>query len=959
MADSSGVQLDLTGLSSLTPAVEKAVSVDIGEGGWIPADREGSSEERIAPQNGQREPAHKEQAKTSGSEPDAGAAPFDEASLAPMMRNYLELKRQYPEPLLLYQVGDFYEVFFEDAKTVSEALNIRLTSRDRNNPNPVPMCGVPIHAIENYLSRLVNGGFSCVLVSQVEDGKPGDKGKNVRREISRIITPGVRFEGDGLDQKQYNYLASVLFGFHGSAVSFVDVSTGHLRVQEFEFFEDLLETVERIRPAEIILPSTLSSVPVDRSERWVRDLRKLSASLGAQLAFRPFYESDAAGLEKRLRPLLSSPLSGDTAQQLSREAVTAIGAILDYVDEVACGKPPKLSLFRIEDRKKSVFIDAATRRNLELSQARIDGDRKNSLLSHIDYARTAMGSRLLSEWVLMPSSDMAEIRGRLDAVEQLLAQRETLDNIRSWLVAVRDIDRILSRVTSFRANPKDLTALAESLEVLPGITALHESFSSEILRTITGEMDPLTDVCDRLKRALADDPPSKINEGGIFRDGYNADLDELRAIRHDGHAWLTKLEQSERAKSGIPSLKVRYNNVFGYFIEVSNAHLGKVPAEYERKQTLANAERFVTRELKEFELKILSAKGRQIELERELFVELRAWTAENAGRIQQTSRRLSELDVLCAFAELAARHGYCRPEFIDGIVYQVNGGRHPVVERVLGEHNFVPNDTILDGASRRFAVLTGPNMGGKSTYLRQVGLIQLMAQAGSYVPAGSARLSLVDRIFTRIGAADDLTRGDSTFMVEMKEASVIVKKATERSLVLIDEIGRGTATADGLAIAAAVAEWLLERVRCRTIFATHFHELTELAEKKEGAFCLSVGVLEHGETIEFTHRIEEKAGDRSYGIEVAKLAGLPDALISRAQEVLASETSGNGHALPEAVFQKPQRDVVRDEKWEIVTEVLREFAGVDPNQMTPVNALLYLSKLKRMFEPVMARQNED
>lgn len=864
--------------------------------------------------------------------------PPTEEQLAPMMRHYLEVKRQYPEHLLLFQVGDFYEVFFEDAKIVADALNIRLTSRDKNNPNPVPMCGVPIHAIEGYLAKLVESGFSAVLISQMEEEK-GKKGM-VRREITRIVTPGVRFEGDGLDEKRFNYLLSAIYGPQGGAVSFIDVSTGNLRVQEFELLDELLETIERVRPSELIIPSAVELWPFDKNAKAYKEIRKLAGALGARIVNRPFFAIQGAVLREKLQGVVSGSCAD--ASRISPEAALCVDCVLNYVDEVSCHRTPRLADFNVITRTQRVIIDAATRRNLEIFETKIDGEKKNSLFSILDRAETAMGSRQIGEWLLMPCSDIAEICARQDSIEELLKRPDQLKTIRSHLTGVRDIDRLLSRITSFRATPRDLLALAESLEALPEIKAELGLVSSSQLRGICALLDPLPEVSTKLQGAIVEDPPARVHEGGIFREGFNAELDELRRIRSEAHNLLAALEQRERAKSGIPSLKVRYNNVFGYSIEISKAHLGKVPDSFQRRQTLANAERFVTEELKELELKILSAKAKQIELERELFVELRASVAEEAPRIQVTSRQLSLLDALCALTQVALDYNYCRPQISANRRLYIKNGRHPVVERVIGEHNFIPNDTLLDGEKRRFAVLTGPNMGGKSTYLRQVGLIQLLAQTGSYVPAEKAELGIVDRIFTRIGAADDLTKGDSTFMVEMKEASTIVRKATPDSLVLIDEIGRGTATADGLAIATSVAEWLHDSVCCRTVFATHFHELTALASVKEGAFCLSVGVLEQGDQIEFTHRIEEKAGDRSYGIEVAKLAGLPEELINRAQELLI--IPGENPPKPTVVH----KETIVPAKLGLQNEIINELDSIEPDNLTPIEGLLYLGKLKKM-----------
>lgn len=870
--------------------------------------------------------------------------------LAPMLQQYVDMKVKYPEHLLLFQVGDFYEVFFEDAKLAADALDIRLTSRDKDRENPVPMCGVPIHSLDTYLPKLLKQGYSCVVVSQVDDSKTKKGG--VRREISRVVTPGVRYEGDGLDERKFNYLAGVCVSSGDVGVlSYVDVSTGHLRVQETASDEELIEVLQRVNPSELLIPSELFGAPVSKTEPWLRGVKQWIDETGARIVTRPFPRISRAALAPKIDSLLPGKSSSDSLESLPPVGMAAVAATLDYVEEVSFTSTPKLSEFGVEAAQQAVLIDAATRRNLELTETRMLGDRRNSLIHHLDFCKTAMGARQLSEWITSPSSHIDEIVARHDAVEELTVDDSRLEVLRKLFVGVRDLDRLISRVTSGRATPSDLGMLVSSLKVLPELVDSLADVKSDVLVELADQCDPLTDVASRLTESLIDEQlPVRLNEGGIFRDGHHEEIDKLRAIRSDGRSWLTGLENSEKEKTGITGLKIKYNNVFGYFIEVTKANLAKVPSHYQRKQTLVNAERYITPELKEQEVSILSAKSKQIDLERDLFVELRSYVASEAGRVQKTSRAISHLDVLACFAHLARRNNYCRPQMSDSQDIEIQRGRHPVVEQVLGSYNFVPNDSQMDGGSRRFAVLTGPNMGGKSTYLRQVGLIQLLAQAGSFVPAESAKLGIVDRIFTRIGAGDDLSRGDSTFMVEMREAAVIVRKATSQSLVLIDEVGRGTATSDGLSIAVAVAEWLHDRVACRTIFATHFHQLTQLEQMKEGAFCLSVGVLEREEDIVFTHRIEERAADRSYGLEVARLAGLPTGLIGRAEEVLASladSANENGKGVRQATKSS---SASHSEMPSSFKEVIERLKRVKPDAMTPLQALSELSELRELLK---------
>ena len=885
------------------------------------------------------------------------SANLNKKPLAPMLAQYVQLKEEYPDHILLFQVGDFFEVFFEDAKLVADVLSIRLTSRDKDQTNPTPMCGVPIHALDNYLPKLLVEGLSCVVMSQVEEA--GARKGPVKREITRIVTPGVRYEGDGLDEKRFNYLAALCSTNNAvGAVSFIDVSTGHLRVEECDSNESLEEVLRRISPSEIVLPNTLFDVAVNRSESWLSLAKKVANDLNARVVRRPFAQISRDALGTRLNSLINPDSGGDGSggrasgvatqlEGLSPGALSALAAAIDYVEEVSFSATPRLSRFSVEQPQSSVFIDYVTRRNLELTESRLDSDRKHSLLNHLDLCKTAMGSRLLAERLCAPSCDLKEINTRHDALEELIDSQESLELIRQVLIGVRDLDRLVSKVTSKRVTPSDLSLLAKSLEELPLLKNTIANFSSDLLASIAEQLDPLEDVCQRLFSALSDSPPVRISEGNIFQQGYNEQLDHLRDIRANGKQWLTNLENSEKAKTGISGLRVKYNNVFGYFIEISKVNLSKVPSHYERKQTLTNSERFITEELKEHEVEILSAKAKQIDLERELFVELRTWIASQSQRIQGTSRLLSELDVLSSLSYVAIKNNYCRPQLNDTQELRISNGRHPVVEKVLGAHNFIPNDTYLNGSDQRFAILTGPNMGGKSTYLRQIGLIQLLAQVGSYVPAESAELGVADRIFTRIGAADDLSRGDSTFMVEMREVATIVQKATSSSLVLIDEVGRGTATSDGLAIATAVAEWLIERIACRTVFATHFHRMTQLSEVRDGAHCLSVGVIEKDGEISFTHRIEHRPADRSYGIEVARLAGLPEKLLRRAAEVLEAVDEQAAGAVP---LQVTEVDSSKEQLTDDVRAVLDRLSSCKTDSITPLQALTELNELKQLID---------
>ncbi|MCC6932355.1 MAG: DNA mismatch repair protein MutS [Deltaproteobacteria bacterium] len=909
-----------------------------------PASKLNENSESIKIDLGEKIIPLKEAATAKEEEP---AAAMTRQQLAPMMRSYLEMKKRYPEHVLLYQVGDFYEVFFEDAQLVSATLSIRLTSRDRDQENAVPMCGVPIHALDNYLPKLVQNGISCVVVNQVDEANVG-KG-TVKREISRIVTPGVRYEGDGLDEKSFNFLGAILCSARqsGSFVYF-DVSTGQLRIEEFERAEDGAESIGRVRPSELLIPNVINGVKVERSLSWLKSVKESARQSSCHFVTKPFEKVEKEFLRERLSRLLNAKTvvvgaHKDWLSALTVESLTCLDVILSYVEEVSFGRLPFIARIQIDEKNTQAVVDQATCRNLELFTSGLNSVRQNSLVERIDFTITPMGARLLRDWLLNPSRELGEINKRQLMVKEFTERSEDRVTLRRCFLQVRDLDRIVSRIVSGRGVPRDLGNLRDSVQVLPQVKASLLNCASELGQEIAQEFDDLADIYQRLMQSLVDEPPFKINEGGIFRSGYHQELDCLHETSSNGKNYLANFEEEERRRTGISGLKVKYNNVFGYFIEISKAHIAKAPSNYERRQTLVNAERFVTPELKSFEQAVLSARAKQIELERQLFNELRDEIAAQAGRIQQLASHLAVIDLLLSFSHLAIERNYVQPEMTAEPIMEVLGGRHPVVEEVIGRHHFIGNDVYLDSGDNLFAILTGPNMGGKSTYLRQVGLIQLLAQVGSFVPAKKARLGVVDRIFTRIGSSDDISRGDSTFMVEMREAATIVRKATNRSLVLIDEIGRGTATTDGLAIATAIAEWLSDKIGARTLFATHFHELTGLAGQKKGMFCLAVGIIEQGSEIIFTHRIEQGAADRSYGIEVARLAGLPEGLLKRAQIFLAGSTNSGSPILSQSIEVAPEFDMPD------YSELARRVLALDTDQLKPLEALLELNKLKEML----------
>lgn len=889
----------------------------------------------------------------------APAAPARE--LAPMLKQYLAVKERYPDFHILIQVGDFYEVFFDDAKVIADALNIRLTSRDKSETDPIPMAGVPIHALDNYLPRLLERGLSCVLVSQVESADTkfqNGKKVGVQREITRIITPGIRFEGDGLDEKRYNFLAAALVSPRGAgAVGLIDVSAGMLRLIEIESKEGLVDTLRKFAPSELLLPSIVDKNPIQRDEKWIRSVKELSLEHGFQISFRPYAQGNRESVANKLSGLLLDQSRLGDVEKLSLESLFVVSGLLDYVESVSLRSNLKISRFELITDAGRSCLDAASIRNLEILSTRSDGARRNSLLDFLDQTKTPMGSRLLTDWVLNPLTELEPIRARHAAVEELLNNPGRRDELIRQLQFVRDIDRLVTRVALGRGNPRDLSSVRESLAVLPQIKDTLGTFNADLLKQLVERLNLHTSLKELLNNAITDEPPLKLTEPGTIRPGYSPELDELNQISTQGSHWIVELEARERQRTGIPSLKIKYNNIFGYFIEITNTHVSRAPTHYERKQTLANAERFTIPELKEFEGKVLSAKAKALELEKKLFSEVCNKVAAEMSELQISAEVLATLDVLLSFAESAARHSFCRPEMTLDEVTEIVGGRHPVVESVIGSHNYVANDASLNTIDRAFAVLTGPNMGGKSTYLRMVGIVHLMAQTGSFVPARAAKLGIVDRIFTRIGSADDLVRGESTFMVEMKEATAIALKATRRSLVLVDEVGRGTATTDGLAIARALAEWLHDDTGCRTIFATHFHELTELPSTKERVFCLSVGVVEDGDHISFTHVIEHRAADRSYGIEVAKLAGLPTKILTRAKELLNGELLNRDNSAAESKKVSVKSFPVKpsgsashpkeQEEFRSLKQLVTEISSRNIDEMTPMQSLVELSAFQK------------
>ena len=859
------------------------------------------------------------------------------------MRQYQEIKQQVQDAILFFRMGDFYEMFYDDALTASRALELTLTSRQKDvNGASIPMCGVPYHAAEAYIARLIRRGFKVAVCDQVEDPK---KAKGiVRREVVRVVTPSTYLDQGYLDAKEPNYLMSVAPDVTRVGAAFVDLSTGDFVTSEYEGeerWEKVKDAASSYRPREILHPGD-GSLPQAILDALASENPPVTTTRDA---WRFEYEG-ARALLLRQFGTISLDSYGCEGRRL---AVGAAGAALQYLHETQRGPLPHIGSLRYAEEASYLVLDQVTARNLELTRSS-EGSREGSLLHHVDRTETAMGARLLKDWLLRPLVAIDEISQRLDAVENFAFNTILRAKLRDLLKNVVDVERVLSRITLGTAGPRDFVGLSASLALLPRLLTLLADAQAPLLTDLAAGIDRLEDVRADVERTLVDQPSVSAGDGGVVREGVSAELDEYRRARTDGRLTLGRIEERERGRTGINSLKVRYNKVFGYYIEITKSHLGSVPPDYMRKQTLVGAERFITPELKDFEDKIVSAEERILALETELFEALRARVASAAPRILKTAQALARLDVLANLAELATLHGYTKPRLHDGFDLFIREGRHPVIEAASRE-SFVPNDLTLDEEGH-LIVLTGPNMGGKSTYLRQTALIVVLAHMGSFVPATEAKLPLVDRVFTRVGASDNLFRGRSTFMVEMQETAHILHHATRRSLVLLDEIGRGTATFDGLSLAWAVAEYVATepQLKSKTIFATHYHELTELAAALPGVSNYHVSAQEWKDDVVFLRKVVRGGSDRSYGIQVARLAGLPAPVVARAQEILSNlerkELDGEGRCrVAGSDFEPAEKQLALFEEPEV--KVASEIRKLDLDRMTPIESLQLLAELKR------------
>jgi DNA mismatch repair protein MutS len=865
----------------------------------------------------------------------------------PLMRQYSAIKERHPNALLLFRLGDFYELFFEDAVVASKELQITLTSRNKEKGVAIPMCGVPYHAAEGYIAKLVRRGFRVAICDQMED--PRFATKLVKREVTRVVTPGTAIDSQILEPRENNYLAALAERDGSIGLAFVDLSTGDFRATEFSGSEAaarLQEELERMRPSELLVASR----PTSPAEARPVPLASLTQTPLEDWVFAEEYGARLLRDHFRVATLAGYGLEGHAL------AVAAAGAALHYVRETQRGSLSHLDGIRFYQQQDSLILDPATMRNLELVEPAFGESRAATLLGILDECVTSLGARKLKAWMLRPSLDRAELEARLDVVGELQKSTIEREELRRAMGSVQDLERLLSKVTLETAHARDLLALKHSLEVLPDLRAYLNHFQAARLKKLRENLDELRDVRELLEKAVHPDPPVLLSEGGLIRPGYNAELDELRDLSQNSKQLLAQIEVRERERTGIASLKVRFNSIFGYYIEVSKPNLHLAPADYERKQTLVNAERFTTPELKELEAKILDAEERSHTLERDLFLATRRQVGNEARRIRQTAAALAELDVLACFAHLAAERHYQRPEFSQDGELVIQRGRHPVIEQLNEEGQsgkFIPNDLYMNGGTDLILIITGPNMGGKSTYLRQAALIALVAQMGSFVPATRAQLPIFDRIFTRIGASDNLARGRSTFMVEMTEAAAILNTATPRSLVLLDEVGRGTATFDGLAIAWAVVEHLQTHTRAKTLFATHYHELTELADLLPGVRNYHVSVRESGTNIVFLRKVEQGSADKSYGIEVARLAGLPGKVIARAREIL-SRHEQTEHTLSERLTARPDEAKAGPVQLTIFTplnaDVVNAIERADLDNLKPIEALNLLAELKKQIQ---------
>lgn len=880
------------------------------------------------------------------------------AKLTPMMQQYVETKEQYHDCILFYRLGDFYEMFFEDAITCSKELEITLTGKACGQEERAPMCGIPYHAVDGYLTKLVSKGYKVAICEQVEDPKQ-TKGL-VKREVVRIVTPGTNLSTQSLDESKNNYLMGIVYIDGCFGISVVDVTTGDYLATEVDSNRKLIDEINKFMPSEIICNDAFFMSGID-----IDDLRNRMQIAVSSLESWYF---DEALCERTLKEHFKiNTLSGLGLSEF-RVATVAAGVVLRYLIEMQKTSLEHLTTITPYITSKYMLLDSSTRRNLEIVETLREKQKRGSLLWVLDKTKTAMGARLLRTFIEQPLVDEEEIEARLDAVEELSNEMISREEIREYLSPIYDLERLISRISYKSANPRDLIAFQSSLSMLPYIKEIMGTFHSSLLQKINEQLDTLEDVCKLIEDAIMEEPPLAVKEGGIIKEGFREDVDKLRKAKTEGKTWLAELENKEKETTGIKNLRVKYNKVFGYYLEVTNSYKDLVPDTWIRKQTLTNAERYTTPELKELEDVILGAEEKLYALEYEIFCEIRDGIGAQIRRIQNTAKAIANIDVFASLSTVAQLNNFVKPELNQNGVIDIKKGRHPVVEKMLANDSFVYNDTYLDNGDKRVSIITGPNMAGKSTYMRQTALIVLMAQIGSFVPAESANIGIVDRIFTRVGASDDLASGQSTFMVEMTEVANILRNATKNSLLILDEIGRGTSTFDGLSIAWAVVEHIANKKQlgAKTLFATHYHELTELEGKLDGVNNYCIAVKEQGDDIVFLRKIVAGGADKSYGIQVAKLAGVPKEVLKRANELVVQlsnqDISQNAKKIADShvkrekhEHEKASKDVegqlsfftmMKPEKKEN-NEIIDEIEKLDITQMTPMDAMNVLYKLQQ------------
>lgn len=877
------------------------------------------------------------------------------AKLTPMMQQYVDTKEQYKDCILFYRLGDFYEMFFEDAVIASKELEITLTGKDCGLEERAPMCGIPYHAVEGYLNKLISRGYKVAIGEQVEDPKLA-KGL-VKREVVRIVTPGTNLDSVALDESKNNYLMSIVCMESGYGISTADISTGAYLVTEVDTERKLMDEITKFAPSEIICNDAFLVSGID-----IEDLKgRMGIAISSLDAW---YFDDAMCTSILKEHFHVSNLEGLGISNYDC-GVIAAGALLKYLYETQKNNLNHMTTIKPYTIGKYMILDSSTRRNLELTETLREKQKRGSLLWVLDKTKTAMGARLLRNYVEQPLIEKESIDDRLNAIEELNKNMISREEIREYLNPIYDLERLISKISYKTANPRDLLSFRNSLEMIPPLKQVLSEFSSPLLKEVCESIDELADIYDLLNNSIIEEPPISVRDGGIIKEGFHQEIDELRNAKTEGKTWLARLETEEREKTGIKNLKIKYNKVFGYYLEVTNSYKELVPDYYMRKQTLSNAERYITPELKELEDKILGAEDKLVALEYDEFCIIRDTVAAEVERIQKTAGAIAMADVFASLSKVAEQNNFVRPKMNTKGVIDIKGGRHPVVEKMIQNDMFVCNDTYLDNGKNRISIITGPNMAGKSTYMRQTALIVLMAQIGSFVPAQEAKIGIVDRIFTRVGASDDLASGQSTFMVEMTEVANILRNATSKSLLVLDEIGRGTSTFDGLSIAWAVVEHIsnTKLLGAKTLFATHYHELTELEGKIDGVNNYCIAVKEKGDNIVFLRKIIKGGADRSYGIQVAKLAGVPESVIERSKEIAeelndadilanARKLAENGTKANEGQCIKQDIEAEQISLFDTVkdSDILKELESIDIGNLTPVDALNELYRLQNKIK---------